>query len=195
MTDPLSTPVFRRLEHAVVHNADVLLWRRGSGVIARVIAQLGRGLYSHAGLAAWRDGRLVTIEASQFRRVREVPLAAHVERWPGRIDVYRSNPGCRWPFDRQAAVGRMVQFLDCEYGWATFCRIALCHIPLVRLWLAPDLDDESNGSRTPVCSQAVAIALRAGGVDPVPRLPDRLTEPNDLSRSMFLDYRCTLIPS
>jgi len=193
MTDPLNAPVFSRLADAIINNADVLLWRRGSGVVARVIAQFGRGLYSHAGLAAWRDGHLVTIEATQFHGVREVPLAAHVERWPGRIDVYRSNPGCRWPFDRQAAVQRGIEFLGRSYGWANLWRVALWHIPFVRLWIVPEIDDDSNGSRSPVCSQLVAIELRAGGVDPVPRLPDRLTEPNDLSRSLFLEYSCTLI--
>ncbi len=192
MTDPFNAPVLRRLEDAAINNADLLLWRRGRGIVGRLISQLGRGLYSHAGLAAWRDGNLVTIEAMQFHGVREVPLAAHVERWPGRIDVYRSNPCCRWPFDRLAAVERMSAFLGSAYGWRNLWRAAIWHVPFVRLWVAPQLDDNSNGSLAPVCSQAVAIALRAGGVDPVPRLPDRLTEPNDLARSLFFDYVCTL---
>ena len=33
-----------------------------------------------------------------------------------------------------------------------------------------------------------------GGVDPVPHLADRLTEPADLARSPFYKYRCTLLP-
>jgi hypothetical protein len=185
-------PVLRRLADAAIMNADILLWRRGRGPVGRVIAQLGRGIYSHAGLAAWRDGSLVSIDATQFHGVRQVQLAEHVDRWPGRIDVYRSNPCCRWPFDRQAAVARMAGFLGSRYGWPSFWRAALWHVPFVRLWVAPEVDDESNGSLAPVCSQAVAIAIRAGGVDPVPRLPDRLTEPNDLARSMFFDYVCTL---
>jgi hypothetical protein len=33
-----------------------------------------------------------------------------------------------------------------------------------------------------------------GGVDPVPHLSDRLTEPADLARSPFYEYAFTLIP-
>jgi hypothetical protein len=36
------------------------------------------------------------------------------------------------------------------------------------------------------------MACRAGGVDPVPNLADRLTEPADLARSPFFEYRFTL---
>ena len=38
------------------------------------------------------------------------------------------------------------------------------------------------------------MAMRAGGVDPVPNLADRLTEPGDLARSAFYEYRFTLLP-
>ena len=42
--------------------------------------------------------------------------------------------------------------------------------------------------------EAVSRACRRGGVDPVPNLADRLTEPGDLARSAFFGYRFTLLP-
>ena len=36
------------------------------------------------------------------------------------------------------------------------------------------------------------MADREGGIDPVPNLADRLTEPADLSRSAFFRYQFTL---
>jgi len=62
----------------------------------------------------------------------------------------------------------------------------------VRLFVRPETDDAANGTHPPFCSQAVALACRAGGVDPVPQLADRLTEPGDLARSPFFAYLFTL---
>ena len=57
----------------------------------------------------------------------------------------------------------------------------------------PSLDDEQPSRRPPFCSEACAMADRVGGgVDPVPQLADRLTEPADLARSPFYRYRFTL---
>jgi hypothetical protein len=67
-------------------------------------------------------------------------------------------------------------------------------LPVVRWLVRPVTDDRANGAHPPFCSQAVAIACRAGGVDPVPNLADRLTEPGDLARSPFFRYRFTLVP-
>ncbi len=44
----------------------------------------------------------------------------------------------------------------------------------------------------PFCSEAVDRAYLAAGLDLVPRLRGRLTEPADISRSAALEYVCTL---
>jgi hypothetical protein len=80
-----------------------------------------------------------------------------------------------------------------RYGWANLCRAALLHLPIFRFLVRPDTNDNGASTRPPFCSEAVAMAVRAGGVDPVPNLADRLTEPGDLARSAFYEYRCTLI--
>jgi hypothetical protein len=72
---------------------------------------------------------------------------------------------------------------------------ALLHLPLVRWFVKPELDDNAIDRRPPFCSQACAMADRqGGGVDPVKDLADRLTEPADLARSPFYQYRFTLLP-
>jgi hypothetical protein len=50
------------------------------------------------------------------------------------------------------------------------------------------------GKVQPMCSEAVAISCRAGGIDPVPELPDRLTEPADLARSLLWAKCGVLVP-
>jgi hypothetical protein len=70
---------------------------------------------------------------------------------------------------------------------------ALRHAPLCRLLVHPDSDDQRATHQPPFCSQASTMADRiGGGVDPVPHLADRLTEPADLARSPFYRYRFTL---
>ena len=55
-----------------------------------------------------------------------------------------------------------------------------------------DYDEQRKDGDPPFCSEAVSIAVQAGGVDPVPTLADRYTEPGDLARSLFFHYRFTL---
>ena len=81
-----------------------------------------------------------------------------------------------------------------EYGWLHLVRDGLLHLPLIWALTPVNCDDGSSDGHRPFCSEACSIAYRLGGVDPVPYLPDRLTEPGDLARSLFFEYRATLLP-
>ena len=87
----------------------------------------------------------------------------------------------------------MIGITGKPYGTVNLCRAALLHLPVFRFLVPPDADDAETTTWPPFCSQAVSMACRAGGVDPVPNLADRLTEPADLSRSPFYEYRFTLV--
>ncbi len=173
-----------------IHDADLLLYRRRG-----LIAIAGRGEHSHAAKAAWWGGDLFVLEVTGFHGGRAIMLSRQVRRHPGRIDVYRANPDARWPeYDRMGAVRFMRRLCGCGYGYAGLLGAALLHLPLVRLFVRPELDDRAIDRRPPFCSQACAMADRlGGGVDPVPHLADRLTEPADLARSPFYKYCFTLV--
>ncbi len=153
---------------------------------------LGGSEYTHAAMAAWWNGRLMCLETIQGRGGRAVLLSRLVVQNPGRIDVYRANANRR-RFDRAGAVNAMIEITGQRYGWWSLWKTALVHLPVVRLLVRADTDDRANGS-LPFCSQAISRACRAGGVDPVPNLADRSTEPGDLARSVFFSYRFTLVP-
>jgi hypothetical protein len=172
-------------------DSDLLLYRsRG------LIASAGRGKHSHAAKAAWWDDELFCLEVCEWYGGRAVTLSSQVRRWPGRIDVYQTNPDGRWTqYDPAGAVRFMRQLSGCHYGWSALLAASLLHLPLARWLVRPCLDDDTLDGRPPFCSEACAMADRlGGGVDPVPNLPDRLTEPADLARSPFYRYRFTLIP-
>ena len=183
---------FVRLEEARNHiqDADLLLFRRRG-----LIAIAGRGEHSHAAKAAWWDDDLLCLEIREFKGGRAVTLASQIDRHSGRIDVLEANNSDRWPeFDRTGATKFLRQLAGCDYGYAALLAAALLHLPLVRLVVKSEIDDTTIDRRPPFCSQACAMADRiGGGVDPVPHLADRLTEPADLARSPFYRYRFTLV--
>jgi hypothetical protein len=174
-----------------IGDGDLLLFRRRGA-----ISIAGRGAHSHAAKAAWWDDVLFCLEIRGWTGGRAVTLSSQVRRLPGRIDVYEVNPDGRWPeYDRAGASRFMRRLAGCDYGYGGLAGAALLHLPVVRWFVRPDLDDSSVDRRPPFCSHACVMADRiGGGVDPVPHLADRLTEPADLARSPFYRYRFTLLP-
>ena len=173
-------------------DSDLLLFRRRG-----LISFAGRGIHTHAAKAAWWNGNLFVLEVREFYGGRAVLLESLVAKQPGKIDVFRANPENRWPsYRRDRAVSVMQLFAGCEYGYWNVLGTAMTHLPGIRQLMKPDLNDLTTRGelhRPPFCSQACAIADRlGGGVDPVPHLSDRYTEPADLARSVFYKYLFTL---
>ena len=170
-------------------DADLLLFRRRG-----LIAVAGRGVHSHAAKAAWWKDDLFCLEVREWYGGRAVTLASQVRRCPARIDVFRANPNKRWPeYDRTRATCWMRRLAGCDYGYSAVVAAAMLHLPLVRMAGRAETEDDAIDRRPPFCSQACAMADRiAGGVDPVPHLADRLTEPADLARSPFYQYQFTI---
>jgi hypothetical protein len=174
-----------------VADGDLLLFRRRG-----LISIAGRGDHSHAAKAAWWDRDLFCLEVREWHGGRAVTLDSQVDKFPGRIDIYRANAHERWPeYDRARATKFMRRLAGCDYGYAAVLAAAMLHLPVIRLAVRAELDDSAIDRRPPFCSHACAMADRiGGGVDPVPHLADRLTEPADLARSPFYQYKFTLVP-
>ncbi len=183
-----------RSVRAELYDGDLLLFRRRRCTIGSAIAIAGRGVHSHAAKVAWWGSEPFCCEVREWVGGRAVTLASQVRRYPGRIDVFRTNPGNRWPeYDRIASIRAMRRLAGCDYGYLSVLQAALLHLPIVRVVVRPSTEDDSCDRRPPFCSQAVAMVDRiAGGVDPVPHLADRLTEPCDLAQSPFYKYEFTL---
>ena len=174
-----------------IRDGDLLLYRARQKLSNRLIAKSSRSPYAHAAMAAWWGRVLMVLEMLQFSGGRAVTLSSQVQGWPGQWDLYRTNPGGRFEFDRSASVAAMLRLTGTPYGWGSLLRVGWRRLPIVRLLVRPPDDDAADG-RPPHCSAAVARACRAGGVDPTPNLADWATDPADLSRSPFFEYQCTL---
>jgi hypothetical protein len=174
-----------------IADGDLLLFRRRG-----LISIAGRGEHSHAAKAACWGDDLFCLEVREWHGGRAVTLESQVQKFPARIDVYRTNPANRWPeYDRSRATQLMRRLAGCDYGYTAVLSAAMLHLPLIRMAVRANTEDCAIASRPPFCSQACAMTDRiGGGVDPVPHLADRLTEPADLARSPFYEYAFTLIP-
>ena len=174
-----------------IADGDLLLFRRRG-----LISIAGRGTHSHAAKAAWWDDELFCLEVREWHGGRAVTLASQVQKFSARIDVYQTNPSNRWPeYDRTRSTKMMRRLAGCDYGYAAVLSAAMLHLPFIRTAVRAATEDDAIDHRPPFCSQACAMTDRiAGGVDPVPHLADRLTEPADLARSPFYQYAFTLVP-
>jgi hypothetical protein len=172
-----------------IRDADLLLFRPKDWY-TRMFAVAGRTEYVHAAMAGWWDGRLMCVEMTSSGGRAQL-LSNVVNRWPGVCDVYRTN-AARRKFSREKALDAMIEITGKPYGRWNLFRAALNHAFIVRFLMSPPEEDLEIGRDAPFCSQAVSMACRTGGVDPVPNLSDRATEPGDLARSTFFKYLFTL---
>ena len=173
-----------------IRDGDLLLFRP-RGLIWRAIAVAGRSQYTHAAMAGWWNGRLMNVEMTSGGGRAQL-LSNIVDRWPGVIDVYEANAERKHHFSRSRALGAMIGITGVPYGRWNLFRAAMIHMPLLRFLVPADMDDAEMSQWPPFCSMAVSMACRRAGVDPVPELADRMTEPADLARSLFFKYRFTL---
>jgi hypothetical protein len=189
----MSQRIFRQYDSVrhLIYNGDLLLCRPSDDPIKKAIAAGGRSEYSHAAIAARWGDTLMCLEMA-FTGGRAVTLSSQVLQARGRWDVYQTNPDHLESFDRQKLVEIMIRATGTPYGWGNFFNLCWRKLPLVRLCVKPIADDTTNGTNL-ICSQAVSRACRLAGFDPVPELPDSLTEPGDLARSPFFKYRFSLV--
>jgi len=188
-----------------IETGDILLFRRGGGLFDRLLSVAGRSPYVHVGMAVWlnNDARpvpsitgsatLCLVDVLQWHGGRVVTLESEVARYPGQYDLFSISRRFDRDFDRLAASRRMMKYSASRYGWWNVFRVSLRHMAFVRLLFPPLVDDKANGTFPPFCSQAVAHSCRKyGGIDPVPNLADRVTEPGDIARSLLFEYQFTL---
>lgn len=179
---------------ASIENGDLLQFR-GRGLISSWIRFATQGVHSHSAMARVdKRGYVDCLEVREFVGGRAVPLIGQVIGNPGQIDVFRPRP--LFDLNCLLAVNKMRELTSRSYGYAGIGNLLIQRLPI--LWRCSRLDTRDvvagRESRSPFCSHAVSIAYQAGGVDPVPRKPDDLVTPADLTNSLLFDYVCTLVP-
>lgn len=195
---------YQPLRHVLL-DGDVLLFQ-GTGPFARLIRWAGRTRYSHVALVVKsKRGRIMVAEAREglVGSVRLVPLS-NALKGSVAVDLYRVRDATADQLELVAA--RAEELLGQAYGWATILRMATAHLPLWLLRKLPVVgrllgrapawsdNDREPSAASMVCSEYVARCWReGGGVDLVPNLADRSTEPGDVARSAALASMGSLV--
>ncbi len=167
---------------ADILDGDVLLYR-GSGFFAKMIQVVTRSKYSHTGVAAWWNNRLMVLEAVN-RGVMVTPLSKNIESYHGDIEWYSTKTDLSSE-QRSDMVDFAQQELGKEYDY-----LKAFWLGLVFLLRRPkDPNDALIKATKLFCSYYVAQIYNSVGIDLQPELSDRHMAPKDISTSSKLFYR------
>jgi len=162
-----------------IKNGDVLMYR-GSSLESKIVRWATRSKYSHAGLAAWWNGRLMVMEAVG-RGVIATPLSKNVLSYPGYVEWFTSVEDI--PADQRL---RMVEFAQQELGkdYALWRAVLLGF----RLLFQHDVDTRDKLRREVqlFCSHYIAETYNAVGRDLKKGVSDRFMSPGDIASSPIL---------
>lgn len=179
----------------LLRNGDLLQFRSNS-LLSYLIKVGSLGCHSHSAMCRVNGGnRIDCLEMlSDVGWAR--PLLARVEEQSGQVDVFRPDTK-RWPeLNLEGATNYMRELTGKRYGTQGLLFLAAARVVGLRFLLAKRMrvfDDTRESPHTPFCSHAVCSAYRiGGGVDPVPRKPDWMVVPAELTNSMLFDYVMTL---
>lgn len=162
-----------------IQDGDVLLYR-GRSLPSRIIQWVTGSPYSHAGIAAWWNQRLMVLEAIG-RGVLVTPLSANVRHYRGNVEWFTAATAIP-PEERSRLVAYAQRELGKEY--ATWRAILLgLQFLFGRM---QEKRDALRRERKLFCSLFVAAAYNAIGRDLKEGVSDRFTSPGDIALSPLL---------
>jgi hypothetical protein len=162
-----------------IKNGDVLMYR-GRSLVSRIIRWATGSRYSHAGLAAWWNDRLMVMEAVG-RGVVVTPISKNVRSYRGSVEWFTSTEEI--PDDQRL---QMIEFAQRELGKEYDLRRAL--FLGLRVCLQRDVNskDKVRREKRLFCSHYVAGTYNAVGRDLKKDVSDRFMSPGDIAASPLL---------
>ncbi len=162
-----------------IRSGDVLMYR-GRSLESRLIQWVTRSRYSHAGLAAWWNDRLMVMEAAA-KGVVVTPLSTNVRGYHGNVEWFTCTEEIP-PDERQ----RMIEFAQQELGkgYARWKAVLLG----ITILFQDDRGkrDRLRRERQLFCSHYVAQVYNAVGRDLRKGVSDRFMSPADVANSPLL---------
>jgi hypothetical protein len=162
-----------------IQNGDVLIYH-GTSFESRIIQWATRSRYSHAGLVAWWNNRLMVMEAVG-KGVIVTPLSSNVAGYRGDVEWFTCQE--RIPAEERL---RLVEFAQRELGkeYALWKAVVLG----MRILFQHDREkrDSLRRERQLFCSHYVAETYNAIGRDLKKGVSDRFMSPGDIADSPLL---------
>ena len=162
-----------------IKNGDVLMYR-GRTLESKIIRWATNSPYSHAGLAAWWNNRLMVLEAVG-KGVVVTPISQNVRSYRGRVEWFTSVEEI--PDDQRL---QMVEFAQQELGKEYTLRRALILGLRVLFKRGVESRDKLRREKRLFCSHYVAATYNAIGRDLKKGISDRFMSPGDIAASPLL---------
>lgn len=170
-----------------IATGDILLFQ-GASPLSRLIRWGSGSAYSHAGIAAWWDDRLLVFQAAS-RGTEILPVSSAVDAYDGQVDWYALRPEFRLnEKNAHALVTTAVTLLGRSYA-----RTGLLELMwrMARGKFRGRVDPQTCPDAL-FCSQYVSYCYRMSNFDLVSGTDDASTSPGDLAKSMYLELRGVL---
>jgi len=199
----------------LIKEADLLLYRSQCWY-SDFIKKIGKGEYSHVGMASWHNGTpgvekiLETIEFNGWRGGGATTQMSHLfPKYSEHIDIYRANTENEQmyydketkdiksrfvKFDPKFVTNTMRNLTGLPYGWRRIWWFIKRNLFLFRFFYNIEnlTSDEIKDIIYPVCSTSVAYCFSTAKFDLIHEKADEWTEPSDLARSSMLNYLFTI---
>lgn len=169
-----------------IRDGDIVLFR-GKSWPSRVIRWITRSPYSHSGIVAWWNGRLMVLEAVPAG-VLVSRLSRVVHRYSGNVELWTVDPTCETALCRSTALATAQRLIGKGYAKS---KLLWIFWRMIRGQRTIDRDPEGDPVSF-ICSEYVSRVWREAGVDLAAHLSDAYTKPSDLARSPRLQRVCAL---
>lgn len=172
-----------------IKDGDILLYR-GTSLNARIIRRFFDSPYTHAGIVAWWNDRLMVMEAVE-KGVIVTPLSENLGRHHGGVDYFECKVALAE--DERASMVQFAQMqLGKEYNLWTLLASGL------RVVLRLSLKDKNGSYKHPAgkyfCSQYVSDIYEQAGIDLNIELNSTRTSPAAIAQSPLLRFNGVLKP-
>jgi uncharacterized protein YycO len=168
-----------------IKDGDVLLykgkglWR--SGFVATLVQIVTRSDYSHAGMAAWWNNRLMVIEAVG-NGVIVNPLSLSLKRYHATVEWYR----CKEEMISDEKRGEMIHYAQEELGKGFAVFLAFWFMIKILLIGRFSKSDRFHREKRYYCSEFVSNVYTRVGLDLKRERSDRYMSPDDIAHSNLL---------
>ena len=168
-----------------IRNGDVFMYR-GKGIQSTIIQWVTRSPYSHAGISAWWNERLMVMEA-KGNGVVVSPFSRSVGQYHGDVEWFGSTREISEE-DRL----KMVIFAQEELG-KTYGRWKAIVLGIQTLFQrSPDKRDRLKKQKNVFCSEYIAQIHNSIGLDLKKKTSDQFMKPADVANSPLLEIRGTV---
>jgi hypothetical protein len=168
-----------------IKNGDVFMYR-GKGMQSTVIQWVTRSPYSHTGISAWWNERLMVMEA-KGNGVVASPFSRSIGKYHGDVEWFGSTQEISEE-DRL----KMVVFAQEELG-KTYGRWKAIILGIQTLFQRnPDKRDRLRKQKNLFCSEYIAQIYNSIDLDLKKRTSDQFMKPADIANSPLLEQKGTV---